>query len=401
MDKSLLKRIGKSVLRSVLLFFVFAFVTIVSRSVFDGELENMDMLDGVAFPLWLLGLWHVFYMLLIFESTIFALHRHAAEEKAAYLEKRIGVGLRAELRALFCSFEFYVDCAVTVILSLVMPLGLYDCIGQAFMGADFGKFPVTLIALVLLLALLLVARLSLGRLWISDSISTIREGKKKKKERSALFLTIKGIAYVVIMYIVSSYMITWFVPFLVTFANLAGGVIVVLYVLIAILLAVAVLLTVFYIRAILKRRQFIAAMKKICQERGAVLSDIEKPYLSVFFQQKGTSFTLKQDGKEYQCKLIAGVFRSSPIVFTDTGEGIRQDVLRIVRVNLLHVNTRIDYRMEGDGTKILIVLPVPDKIYVSTEGSMPRPADTGEVLGEYTLYTATGFLGVLDRGILG
>ena len=131
------------------------------------------------------------------------------------------------------------------------------------------------------------------------------------------------------------------------------------------------------------------------------MSDIEKPYLSVFFQQKGTSFTLKQDGKEYQCKLIAGVFRSSPIVFTDTGEGIRQDVLRIVRVNLLHVNTRIDYRMEGDGKKILIVLPVPDKIYVSTEGSMPRPADTGEVLGEYTLYTATGFLGVLDRGILG
>lgn len=400
MDKALLKRIGKSVLRSVLLFFVFALVTIVSRSVFDGELENMDMLNGVAIPLWLLGLWHVFYMLLIFESTVFALHRHAAEEKAAYLDKRIGVGLRAELRALFCSFEFYVDCAATVILSLVMPLGLYDCIGQALPSAGLGKIPVTLIGLVLLLALLLVARLSLGRLWISDSISSVREGKKKKKERSALFLTIKGIAFAVMVYIVSSYAITWFVPFLVTLANLAGGVIVVLYLFIAILVALAVALAVFYIRAIVKRRQFIADMKKICQERGAVLSDIKKPYLSVFFQQKGTSFTLKQEGKEYQCKLIAGVFRSSPLVFTDTGEGLRQDVLRIVRVNLLHVNTRIDYRMEGDGKKLLIVLPVPERIYVSTEGSTPRPADTGEVLGEYTLYTATGFLGALERNIL-
>ena len=400
MDKALLKRIGKSVLRSVLLFFVFALVTIVSRSVFDGELENMDMLDGVAIPLWLLGLWHVFYMLLIFESTVFALHRHAAEEKAAYLDKRIGVGLRAELRALFCSFEFYVDCAATVILSLVMPLGLYDCIGQALPSAGLGKIPVTLIGLVLLLALLLVARLSLGRLWISDSISSGREGKKKKKERSALFLTIKGIAFAVMVYIVSSYAITWFVPFLVTLANLAGGVIVVLYLFITILVALAVALAVFYIRAILKRRQFIADMKKICQERGAVLSDIKRPYLSVFFQQKGTSFTLKQEGKEYQCKLIAGVFRSSPLVFTDTGEGLRQDVLRIVRVNLLHVNTRIDYRMEGDGKKLLIVLPVPERIYVSTEGSTPRPADTGEVLGEYTLYTATGFLGALERNIL-
>ena len=258
MDKALLKRIGKSVLRSVLLFFVFALVTIVSRSVFDGELENMDMLNGVAIPLWLLGLWHVFYMLLIFESTVFALHRHAAEEKAAYLDKRIGVGLRAELRALFCSFEFYVDCAATVILSLVMPLGLYDCIGQALPSAGLGKIPVTLIGLVLLLALLLVARLSLGRLWISDSISSGREGKKKKKERSALFLTIKGIAFAVMVYIVSSYAITWFVPFLVTLANLAGGVIVVLYLFIAILIALAVALAVFYIRAIVKRRQFIA-----------------------------------------------------------------------------------------------------------------------------------------------
>ena len=81
MDKALLKRIGKAVLRSILLFFVFALVTSVSRFVFNGELEHMDMLDGVAFPLWLLGLWHVFYMLLIFESTAFAFHRHAAEEK--------------------------------------------------------------------------------------------------------------------------------------------------------------------------------------------------------------------------------------------------------------------------------------------------------------------------------
>ena len=75
-------------------------------------------------------------------------------EKAAYLAKRTGVGLRAELGALFALPELYVDCAAVIILSLALPLGLYDCIGQAFMGADFGKFPVTLIALVLLLALL-------------------------------------------------------------------------------------------------------------------------------------------------------------------------------------------------------------------------------------------------------
>ncbi|MBQ7380261.1 MAG: hypothetical protein IJW70_11370 [Clostridia bacterium] len=399
MDKALLKRLGKSVLRSVLVFFVFALVTIVSRFVFDGELEHLDMLHEQVIPSWLLGLWHVFYMLLIFESTVFAFHRYAAEEKAAYLEKRTGVGLRAELGAVFGLPEFYVDCASVAIFSLALPLGLYDCIGQALPGANFGNFPMTLIALVLLFALLLVARLSLGRMWISDSLAS-REGKKKKKERSALFLTIKGIAFVGFAYIVASYAITWFLPFLVTVANLGGGMIVFLYLFIALLIAIVAVVAVFYIRAMLKRKKFVKELQMTCQAKGVALSKIQKPYWSVLSQQKGTDFTLEKDGKEYQCKLVAGVFRSSPIVFADTGEGVRQDVLRVFRVSVLHMNTLIDFRMEGDGKKILIVLPVPEKIYVSTEGSTPRPADTGEVLGEYTLYTATGFLGALERGIL-
>ncbi len=399
MDKALIKRIGKAVLRSILLFFVFAFVTIVSRFVFNGELEHMDMLDGVAFPLWLLGLWHVFYMLLIFESTAFAFHRHAAEEKEAYLKKRTGVGVLAELKAVFCLPEFYVDCAAVAILSLIMPLGLYDCIGQALTGEEFGNLLVTLLALVLLLVLLLVARLSLGKMWISDSISS-REGKKKKKERGALFLTIKGIAFVAMVYIVSSYAITWFLPFIVTVANIGGGMIVFLYLFIALLIALAVALAIFYIRAILKRRTFIAALREVCKNKSATISDIQKPYLSIFTQHKGVDFTIEHNGRLYDCKFVASVFKSSPIAFADTGEGIRQDVLRVFRVNVLHMNTLIDFRMEGEGKKIVIVLPVPERIYVSTEGSMPRPADTGEVFGEYTLYTATGFLGALERDIL-
>ena len=381
------------------MFFVFALVTIVSRFVFDGELEHMDMLDGVAFPLWLLGLWHVFYMLLIFESTVFAFHRHAAEEKEAYLKKRTGVGVLAELKAVFSSLEFYVDCAAVAILSLIMPLGLYDCIGQALTGEEFGNLPMTLLALVLLLVLLLVARLSLGKMWISDSIAR-KDDKKKKKERGALFLTIKGIAFVAMVYIVSSYAITWFLPFIVTVANLGGGMIVFLYLFIALLVATLVALAIFYIRAILKRRTFITALREVCKNKSATISDIQKPYLSIFTQHKGVDFTIEHNGRLYDCKFVASVFKSSPIAFADTGKGIRQDVLRVFRVNVLHMNTLIDFRMEGEGKKIVIVLPVPERIYVSTEGSTPRPADTGEVFGEYTLYTATGFLGALERDIL-
>ena len=399
MDKALIKRIGKAVLRSILVFFVFALVTSVSRFVFNGELEHMDMLDGIAFPLWLLGLWHVFYMLLIFESTVFAFHRHATEEKEAYLEKRTGVGVLAELKAVFSSLEFYVDCAAVAILSLVLPLGVYDCIGQVLPGAGLGNLPMALIALVLLFVLLLAARLSLGKMWISDSIAR-KDDKKKKKERSALFLTIKGVAFVVMAYIVASYAITWFIPFLVTVANIGGGVIVFLYLFIALVIALIVTLAAFYIRAMLKRKKFLTALNKICEEQGITLSEVQKPYWSVISQQKGTDFTLEKNGERYACKMVAAVFPSSPIAFADNGQGLRQDMLSIRGVTILHMNTLIDFRMEDEGKKIVIALPVPNRIYASVGGSTPRPADTGEVIGEYTLYTATGFLGALERDIL-
>ena len=399
MNKSLLIRIGKAVLRSILVFFVFALVTSVSRFVFNGELEHMDMLDGVAFPLWLLGLWHVFYMLLIFESTVFAFHRHATEEKEAYLQKCTGVGVLAELKAVFSSLEFYVDCAAVAILSLVLPLGLYDCIGQVLPGAGLGNLPMALIALVLLFVLLLAARLSLGKMWISDSIAR-KDDKKKKKERSALFLTIKGVAFVVMAYIVASYAITWFIPFLVTVANIGGGVIVFLYLFIALVIALIVTLAAFYIRAMLKRKKFLTALNKICEEQGVTLSEVQKPYWSVISQQKGTDFTLEKNGERYACKMVAAVFPSSPIAFADNGQGLRQDMLSIRGVTILHMNTLIDFRMEDEGKKIVIALPVPNRIYASVGGSTPRPADTGEVIGEYTLYTATGFLGALERDIL-
>ena len=56
--------------------------------------------------------------------------------------------------------------------------------------------------------------------------------------------------------------------------------------------------------------------------------------------------------------------------------------------------------LEVNGKKILIVVPIPRKFFVSTNQSSPRQADTGEKIGEYTIYNATGFLGALERDCL-
>ena len=169
------------------------------------------------------------------------------------------------------------------------------------------------------------------------------------------------------------------------------------------MIAMFVIVTTYYIRAINKRKRFVKMLKQKCLGQSIALSDIRKPYLSIFFQQQGIDFTLKKGLKVYNCKFVSGVLPSSPIIFSDEGQGIRQNTLRLFRVNLLYLNTRIDYRMvdhSNGARKIIVVLPVPQNIYVSVGGSAPRAADTGEVLGEYILYTATGFLNAIERGQL-
>lgn len=77
-----------------------------------------------------------------------------------------------------------------------------------------------------------------------------------------------------------------------------------------------------------------------------------------------------------------------------------QHTFYLFRVPLLHLNSRIDFAFESDGEKILIVLPIPKNIYTASNTSRPLPADTGEKIGNYRIYNATGFLHALERDCL-
>lgn len=98
--------------------------------------------------------------------------------------------------------------------------------------------------------------------------------------------------------------------------------------------------------------------------------------------------------------MVAGVFPGSPIVFSDKGNGIRQNTIRLFKVEVFHILTKLDFSYESESKKILIVSPTPKNIYSSVNGSQPRLADVGEKIGEYAIYNSTGFLGALDRNCL-
>ncbi len=394
MKNSLIKRIGTSIIRSLVLFIVFILIALVARFIFNENLFEKEMLSAQT-----VNIFHSVFLLLIFESTVFAFNRYATSAKGIFLEKYAHGQRYGKIKSVFLSVEFYTEMICVLIFSLIAPFSFtYECVGISLFGETYSKAKVLALVIPVLIAMEILAHWSVRNAWISDTMQ-----RKSAKEKSDLAKSIKNIIITACVYFSAALVIPWGLPFFITIANFGWGAFVYLYVAIALVIVALLVLLSFYIRAIKKRKEFVAKLVKCCKKHSISLTDIQRPYLSVFFQQPGVDFSLKQGDTVIECKLVAGVFPNSPILFTDRGEGLCQKTLRIFRVDILHLNTLIEYRMETGSEhskKIVIVLPVPQNIYVSVDGSAPRVADTGEVMGDYTLYTATGFLNALDRGQL-
>lgn len=396
MKSSLPKRLGKTALRASLIFLAFNLVSLLSHAIFEASLLEEDMLSPRA-----LGAWNTVFLFFIFQSTVFAFHRHNGDARQVFLDTRVNDGLTGIARNAFLSVELYVEYGVISLLSVLMPFS-FACVGRAVFGEGFTTVQVMSVSLPILLVLEIIAHLSVRSAWGTDAPKV--QTAKAEKKRSPLTQTVRSVGFTAFVYGSAAVSIPWFLPIIITIDNLGGGAMVFLYIAIAVVIAILAIVGIYYLRAMKKRKEFITRLKKYCDTHAVTLSDICRPYRSLFAQHPGVDFTLEKDGQIYACKLVGSVFPGSPMAFSDTGEGLRQDTLRLFRVDLLQINTRINYRMENapvESKKIVIALPVPQRIYASVNGSPPRPADTGEALGAYTLYNATGFFGALERGHLG
>ena len=399
METTMPKRLATAALRAVLLFAIFQLLSALSRLIFQANVFDDTMLSPRA-----LGAWQTFFLLLIFESTVFALHRHREDGRQSFLASYANSGMAGILKHTFASVEMYVEWVLVVLLSLLIPQG-YSAVGIALHGEGNTGTDALAVVIPLLVVLEVVAHLSVRSAWSVDAPQKKRT--KSAEDKPPFAKTVGLLAFTAMVYCAASLIIPWFLPFLVTLSNFGGGADVasiVLGVIAVIAGAVLLLWGLCALRAVSKRRKFVARLKKYCADQKISLSAIRKPCLSLFAQLKGADFTLQVGDRLFACKLMGSLFQSSPMVFADTGEGIRRDVLRFFRTDFLQINTRLDFRMEeapADCRKIVIVLPTPKQIYASVEGSSPRPADTGEIIGEYVLYNATGFFGALERGHLG
>ena len=310
------------------------------------------------------------FILLIFNSLVLAIHSQDKEARKKYLESADDGKFATIAKFILISPEFYIEIALIVFLPIF-----------------------NVLILPLMIALNFGARVIIFKTWYSE------RKKSEDTDKGKMPPAVKRVLFIALVYCAVSMVAAWFMPLLATLMNIAGGI----GILKIFLYIVAVILAVFafvYIRAFSKRRSFISKLQKYCKTNQVNISEIKKPYLSVFFWHPGSDFSVEKDGNKFECKLIAGVFPGAQTVFSDKGKGHHRHIIQLLRFKIFEFRTDFDFSFESDAKKILILSPTPKKIYVSIQGSPVRPADTGEKVGEYTVYNTTGFLGALDRNCL-
>lgn len=392
MDRKI-KDIGTVALRAVILMALSAALSALCRFVF---VENMFGED--YFSEQILNVWHFVFFIMIFYSLTFALDQHDKRCRARLLAQVKDGTLLSVVKFTLLSVDLYTELAVITVVSVLLPASfLYGFVGKAFFNgtAQTNGLYTLFIILPIMFALLFTARLKIGRSWYASARrSASAEGKKPK-----LPPVVKSVFNTALVYVGASIVLPWFLPGVITLYNV-GGPWLFLWVLIGLASVIAVVTAVFYARAIIKRRSFVNKLRRYCRDNSVYLSDIRKPVASVFSMESGYDFSVKKDGVQYDCKFIAGVFPTSVFIFSDRGNGLKQDTFHLLRAELFHFMTKFDFGYESHGKKILVLLPTPKRFFVSVNDAPPRPADVGERVGQYTIYNSTGFINALERDTL-
>ena len=384
--------------KTVILMILTMAISALSRFLF---VDNM--FEQEYFSEQVLNVWFLIFFLLVFNSLTIAIEQYDKYSRERFLQSVSNNKFMSHVKFIVSSLDFYVEFACIVILSFIFPSSfLYGFVNKIFFyGSELTAFNDKLYTLLIILpimfVILFVAHIMLQKSWyINAQREKANYSKEKKSKVPAL---VKSIITVAIVYCGASIVIPWFLPMFITLWNF-GGIMLFVWILLTLLVSILITIMAYYIRAILKRKSFVNKLKKYCVANSVYISDIKKPYISLFVPQNGFDFTIEKSGKKYDCKFIAGIFPGSPIILSDKGNGLKQDTIRLFRVEIFAFLTKFDFGYESEDKKILILLPTPKTFFVSNNEAPPRIADVGEKVGKYVVYNSTGFLNALERNTL-
>ena len=288
--------------------------------------------------------------------------------------------------------EDWAKLALIAVLHMALPMKWTFAAFHAWLFGTEETLATKWQSLALLLPILLVCSF-LGRLagvkqWHRRRLAPVEDGEKAYNRAIAVLiaaylfggfvllnLLLPLVAnYVLGFYsILSSYALTWIVILVVGFF---GG---------------------RWLRAFLARRKFVKRLSALTR-RDPV--KIAHPYRSVLSVKEGVSdFSVESKGKLYTCKLISTHNPFAPLYVGSDGLYRIVHQIRLRGVEFFRWEKEGSFAFSGEGQKVLIINPVPRKVFGS-HLDKTWPLDNGDRVGEYRVYTATAFLNALERECL-
>ncbi|MBQ8382643.1 MAG: hypothetical protein IJX47_05495 [Clostridia bacterium] len=340
-------------------------------------------------------------MVLSFHSAIrfVTVHNAPLREKFFALEKRPKT-LPQRIAFFLKQPELWIGSAIFALLHFIVPVRSYamhltDLIPGAAQNPT-AQFWIPALLLPILFVISLKARLTAMDRWlVTEDQPTSAESKKKKLlNESGLEMT-----RITAIYLGGSLVLCNVLPLLISMFPLLQELLfapLTVFVIVCLLIVPRIWRPV---RAIFKRRSFLKKLNEICRLHNIPLSAIDLPYRSIFQTTDRESFSVTLNGKRYACKLIGAVKRNAPTVLRANGRGSFLHPFRFARVTFFTRVTRFEFGFQSEDQKILIVNPVPKKIYRREDGRNV-PLDNGDTVDGYKVYTASGFLGALDRNCI-
>ena len=430
--RGIYKRIGIELLRSVLVFLSFLFISRVLFSSFVMVYESItaqhERMPVLMFLVSSLSIPFTLY------STTRSIELYDREAQIYFLALNGKYSFKNDVKAIYTTprlrLKFLTRVAVFLFFILVLP---YKAAFTPIVGCFYPEFDITqslgnLIAKLIMcpVAVLLIhlSTTSAHKWWLRGTESA-RE-RILGSRHYLLFAFLEQIKIFVI-YGVSFYLLP--TAALIVVGSVLTVMLIRDYTFFIWIIAIILLVVIdFYRRAIRSRKKFLKRLRNLAAEEDWTLSEIRRPILSVIRIKKGCDFTLTKDGRTFSCKLVASVKRSRPTYIDYDGKITAKFTFSIMRVEIFHLLTDTDYTFVGEGEKVVIFAPAPKKIFLNQgrtdiapdsqdmramggfsmstprmqilKKSTIRTFQTGDRVGEYKFFTADGFISAMDNNCL-
>ena len=148
MHNKVLTKIGKNILRIIILILLTYVISAISRFLF---IDNM--FEQEYFSEQILNVWHMVFFLLIFNSSFFAIKRFDKNSRERFLNYAKSNKLSSHIKFVFSSLDFYVEYACIVLLSIILPSSfLYSFVSKILL-VDNNVYTLLIILPIMLLLL--------------------------------------------------------------------------------------------------------------------------------------------------------------------------------------------------------------------------------------------------------